>query len=379
MTSRLFRVVLSALACVTLAPVANVLPVPPASYAHEMFDGVFDGVSAQTRSKRSTKRPVKRAATSTRGKRPVRTSRAPVVPVLRHTAPRGAAALSADLGALLGSRTRGGKWGAMVISLTRGDTLFASAPDERMVPASTMKLFTSAIALEKLGPDHTFSTDVLRDGPLDGGVVKGNLVLRGDGDPALSSRWVRGGPDAPMSMLARFTAGAGVKRVTGDLIADASAFESRRIPEGWLTRYAGAGYAAPFSALSLNENIVIVAITPGKSGGAAFVSLEPATRGMTITNTVRTVAGTGMRISAHRVGDDRVVVTGSIGSRAGTPGGGRRSRIRRTRRRSRRVPFARRSKHRACRWTVRSAWRPHPRPRHSLRVCPHRRSRALCR
>jgi len=118
-----------------------------------------------------------------------------------------------------------------------------------------------------------------------------------------------------MTMLARFTAGAGVKRVTGDLIADASAFESRRIPEGWLNRYAGAGYAAPFSALSLNENIVIVGVMPDKAGGAN-VYLEPATRGMTITSTVRVAAGSGARITARRVGDDRVLVSGTIGARS---------------------------------------------------------------
>jgi len=180
-----------------------------------------------------------------------------------------------------------------------------------------MKLFTSAIALERLGPEHMFSTDVLRDGKLElGGVVRGNLVLRGDGDPAMSPRFVHGGPGASMAMLAQFTAGAGIKHVTGDLIADASAFESRTIPDGWLSRYAGAGYAAPFSALSLNENIVIVGVTPSKSGGEALVYLEPATRGLAITSTVRTVAGTSTRITARRLGEDRVIVSGTIGARS---------------------------------------------------------------
>jgi D-alanyl-D-alanine carboxypeptidase/D-alanyl-D-alanine-endopeptidase (penicillin-binding protein 4) len=148
--------------------------------------------------------------------------------------------------------------------------------------------------------------------------VQGNLVLRGDGDPSMSPRFVRGGPDAAMTMLARFVVGSGVTRITGDLVADASAFESRRIPEGWLSRYAGAGYAAPFSALSLNENIVIVGVSPGATGGAGKVFLEPATRGLTVASTVRTVAGSRSRISAHRIGDDRVVVSGTIGARAGT-------------------------------------------------------------
>lgn len=261
------------------------------------------------------KRPPARAAAGTTR----RAAKAPIVPVLHYTTPRGTDALSSDLGTLLGSRTRNGEWGAIVVSISRGDTLFARSADRPMVPASTMKLFTSAIALEKLGPEHTFSTDVLRDGPLDSsGVLSGDLVLRGDGDPSLSPRFVRGGPDAAMNLLAQFTVGAGVRHVTGDLIADASAFESRRIPEGWLTRYAGAGYAAPFSALSLNENIVIVGVTAGESGGAARVFLEPATKGLSITNTVRTVAGGGSSISARRVGDDRVVVSGTIGARAGT-------------------------------------------------------------
>ena len=103
----------------------------------------------------------------------------------------------------------------MVVSITRGDTLFAHGAGSKMVPASTMKLFTAAMAFEKLGPEHTFRTDVLRDGPLDaGGVVRGNLVLRGDGDPSLSPRFIQGGPEASMAMLARFVAGAGITRVT---------------------------------------------------------------------------------------------------------------------------------------------------------------------
>lgn len=259
------------------------------------------------------KTPPKRATTT---RRPATTK---VVPVLRHTTPRGAEALNSDLNTLLSSRTRNGEWGAIVVSITRGDTLFSRGADTKLVPASTMKLFTAAIALEKLGPEHTYSTDVLRAGELDPtGVLHGDLVLRGDGDPSLSTRFVRGGPSAPMTLLAQFTAGAGVKRVKGNLIADASAFESRRIPEGWLSRYAGAGYAAPFSALSLNENIVIVGVTPGEAGGGAKVFLEPASTALTVTNTVKTVAGAGSRISAHRVGDDRVVVSGTIGAKAGT-------------------------------------------------------------
>lgn len=276
-------------------------------------DRVNASAPAQTRAKQ-VRRPTRKPDARSRVKRPTRAVRGPATPLLGFSSPRGADALKNDLATMLVARTKVGHWGAMVISLTRGDTLFSHAPDAPMIPASTMKLFTSALAFEKLGPNHTFTTDVLRDGPLDAsGTVRGNLVLRGDGDPAMSPRFVQGGPEASMNMLARFTAGAGIKHVTGDLIADASAFESRRIPEGWLNRYAGAGYAAPFSALSLNENIVIVGVMIGKKG-EAVVYLEPATRGMSITSTVRVVSGRGARISAHRLGDDKVLVSGSIGA-----------------------------------------------------------------
>ncbi len=279
----------------------------PASRAH-----------AQQSAKHSVTRQPKRPTVRSAHGRSAAATRTPVSLALRFTVPRTAAALTSDLTTLLSSRTSTGTWGAMVISLTRGDTLFAQNAGARLMPASTMKLFTSAVALDRLGPDFAFSTDVLRDGTLEaGGVVHGNVILRGDGDPTMSPRLVRGGPDASMSTLAQLTAAAGVKHITGDLIADASAFESRRIPEGWLTRYAGAGYAAPFSALSLNENIVIVGVTPSANGGTTAF-LEPASQGITITNTARTVAGSGAKLSIHRMGDDRVMVSGTIGATGGT-------------------------------------------------------------
>jgi D-alanyl-D-alanine carboxypeptidase/D-alanyl-D-alanine-endopeptidase (penicillin-binding protein 4) len=72
-----------------------------------------------------------------------------------------------------------------VVSLTRGDTLYAHNAGEEMVPASTMKLLTSALAFEQFGPTYQFSTDALRDGTVGSdGTLSGNLYIRGDGDPA---------------------------------------------------------------------------------------------------------------------------------------------------------------------------------------------------
>jgi D-alanyl-D-alanine carboxypeptidase/D-alanyl-D-alanine-endopeptidase (penicillin-binding protein 4) len=120
-----------------------------------------------------------------------------------------------------------------------------------------------------------------------------------------------------MDLLAQFVAGAGVKHVTGDVVGDASAFDQQRIPEGWLTRYLGAGYAARVSALSLNENLVWVAAYPASGRGAARVVLEPATTAYPVSGTVRTVPGSsGGRVVARMTTDGRVTVSGWIGSRS---------------------------------------------------------------
>ena len=226
----------------------------------------------------------------------------------------GASALAEALAATLPGPVKG-TWGAMVVSLSRGDTLFALAPGARVMPASTMKLFTSALALEVLGPQHRFQTEVLRDGVLAAdGTLRGNLVLRGDGDPSMSPRMLGGGPGEAMQRLAREVAAAGVKRVTGDVIADGSAFDDGRIPDGWRKRYLGASYAARVSALSLNENLVWIVVTPGPKG--AIVSTDPVTAGLPIESDVRVVAGRGGRISAWRRPDGSIKVKGTIGAKA---------------------------------------------------------------
>jgi D-alanyl-D-alanine carboxypeptidase/D-alanyl-D-alanine-endopeptidase (penicillin-binding protein 4) len=201
----------------------------------------------------------------------------------------------------------------MAISLTRGDTLFTWNAGAPLLPASTMKMVTTAIAFERLGPSYQFSTDVLYDGKISpDGTLDGNVYLRGDGDPSLSGRYMRGGPDAPIVFLADQLVAHGVRHVTGSVIGDATAFDDRLVPEGWLSRYLQSGYAARVSALSLNENVVWVTVAPG---GAR---LEPATNAIQLVSNVRTVPGTGARLSVRRFSDGSVRVSGTIGARAGS-------------------------------------------------------------
>lgn len=231
----------------------------------------------------------------------------------RWTSTTGAAALGSAIGDAL-DRTKGGHWGAIVVSLTRGDTLFAENADAMMQPASTMKMYTSSVALDQFGPDYSFRTAALRDGPVAAdGSITGNIYLRGSGDPSLSSRFWH--DELPMDALAKEIASAGVKRVHGDIVGDATAFDDKFIPDGWKTSYLGAAYAARVSALSLNENLVWVVVQP--VGGKAQVTLEPASTAIPVESSVTLSGGTGGRISASRRADGAITVRGSIGRNSG--------------------------------------------------------------
>jgi D-alanyl-D-alanine carboxypeptidase/D-alanyl-D-alanine-endopeptidase (penicillin-binding protein 4) len=268
---------------------------------------------AASRAKSRPKTPAKRTVRRTRVRRPAGRAAAPASTAW--SSPHGAPALASDLAGMISTRVRSGKFGVMVVSLTRGDTLFAQNAGEMMQPASTMKLFSTAVALDRYGPEHRFSTDVLRDGALGAdGTVAGSIYLRSDGDPSMSARFYKD-PNLPMATLARSVASAGVKHIKGDLVYDASAFDDRRIPEGWKTTYLGAAYAARVSALSLNENLVWVVVRPAGKGAA--VTLEPVTTTIPLRSNVRLVGGRGGRISARRAADGGIDVSGSIGALSG--------------------------------------------------------------
>jgi len=230
----------------------------------------------------------------------------------RYLAPTSAAALTTDMGTLLRGE-HGGRWGILVVSLSRGDTLYALNADSSLQPASNFKLFTSALALDQFGPDYSFRTEVLRAGDVTDGTLHGDLILRGDGDPALSNRFVEGGPNAPMERLADIVAGAGIKHVSGHLVADASAFDPQRIPEGWKKNYLRKNYAARVSALSLNENVLDVAVRATKAGSKAEVWLEPNTD-LPVVSSVRTLDHRGARLSAFTTKTGTIEVHGWIGA-----------------------------------------------------------------
>ena len=257
--------------------------------------------SAAARNRLTTTKPRRRAA------------RQSALPTLLPGIAFGLDGLRADLGTLAATSIRSGSWGMMVVSLSHGDTLFSINADVPHLPASTQKVLTSALAFDALGPQYRYHTDVLRTGTMKDGVVDGDLILRGDGDPSLSARFIGGKPDAAMDSLAIRVVRAGVRSVTGRVIGDASAFEARSIPAGWHPRILQDAYAGRVSGLSLNENLVWVTVRPTVRGSAAEAVLEPATAAIPLRSTVRTVAGRGGSLKLAR-NSNGISVSGTIGA-----------------------------------------------------------------
>lgn len=145
-----------------------------------------------------------------------------------------------------------GRAGLLVVSLDRGDTLFAAHADRPLAPASNQKLFTTAAALLLLGPEYRFTTYLLADGPIRDGVLEGDLILYGTGDPSLGSRAL---PNAGLDSLARALAAQGVREVRGSLEGDGSFWDADWTPGTWDPAHLRQPYGAPIGSLNYAENL----------------------------------------------------------------------------------------------------------------------------
>lgn len=207
---------------------------------------------------------------------------------------------------------RNDQWGVMVVSLTRGDTLYARGPDAPLAPASNMKLFTTAAALYYLGPRFRYNTFLLADGPVRSGVLEGDLVLYGTGDPTFSERF--GDRTRVFEAFADTLQAHGIREIRGGIVGDASYFRGSGTGLGWQTNYIDAAYAAPASALSFAENIATIRVEPAaQAGWRPTIRLVPGGEGIAIVNQATTVASGRTSIRAARSDyDGPLVVSGTI-------------------------------------------------------------------
>jgi D-alanyl-D-alanine carboxypeptidase/D-alanyl-D-alanine-endopeptidase (penicillin-binding protein 4) len=193
-----------------------------------------------------------------------------------------------------------GDWGILIVDAQTGELLFEKNADSYFVPASNMKLFTTALALAKLGPDYRFHTTLETRGAISPeGTLSGDLVLVGRGDPNLSNRKFPfelkeefdGPPEEVLIKLADALVAHGVKEISGDVVGDDSYFPRERYPNGWEIDDMVWEYGAAISAIVVDDNTVSLTLTPGeKMGDPVQASVSPLTPDFTLQNDVITAA-----------------------------------------------------------------------------------------
>ena len=214
-----------------------------------------------------------------------------------------------------------GVWGVHVRSLDRGDVLFSLNGDKLMMPASNMKILTLAATAERLGWGYRFATTLETAGSVADGILSGDLIVRGNGDPTISTRNNRN--QAVFDEWATALRTAGIRSIEGRIIGDDQAFDDEGIGPGWSWDYLDADYAAPIGALQYNENTADLVVAAGAVvGDPAIVQMTPGS-GLTLVNRVTTIeakegaAGRGSVNISRRIDRPVIEVSGTI--RAGAP------------------------------------------------------------
>ena len=191
-------------------------------------------------------------------------------------------------------RLQGATTGISIRNASTGEIIYSNLGDTRVHPASVMKLLTGAAALETLGEDYTFKTELFMDGRIENGVLHGNLYLRGRGDPTLTKN--------DLQAFASELKAKGINSVAGNVYGDDTWYDNIRLSQdlNWSDELYYTG--SQVSALTLSPNndydagTVIVEVTPAtKSGQAGKVEMVPANTYMTIVNKTQTVSNKGKK------------------------------------------------------------------------------------
>jgi D-alanyl-D-alanine carboxypeptidase/D-alanyl-D-alanine-endopeptidase (penicillin-binding protein 4) len=188
-------------------------------------------------------------------------------------------------------------WGVKVVSLETKKTVFEHNSAKLFSPASNCKLYTMALALDQLGGDHRIRTSLYSEArPDKRGVLKGDLIVYGRGDPTFNTRLNGGDIFRALQPLVANLTNAGVRRITGDLIGDESFIVGSPFGSGWAWDDMNYYYGAEISALTINDNILRATVQPGANiGDPCKLYVAPATSYITFSNRTETIAANGNR------------------------------------------------------------------------------------
>ena len=206
-----------------------------------------------------------------------------------------------------------------VASLDTGRTLYEHDARKWMQPASNMKLYTVAAALDRLTPDYRFITSVYAPANPDAsGTIRGDLIIYGRGDPSYATRFnPEGNSDyyRAINELASNIINAGVRRVEGDIVGDESYFSGSTLPAGWEWDDLQWWYGAEVSALTVNDNSVDLSVKPGaRAGDPCVITVGPPTTVVTVVDRTTTSArGTTRELAVHRpLGQNTIEIRGTM-------------------------------------------------------------------
>lgn len=200
--------------------------------------------------------------------------------------------------------------GAKFYSLDRQQVIYSRNSDSLFTPASNMKMFTSAMALKKVGPDYRFHTRLYAVGRIEGTVLKGDLYIKGFGDPSLVTE--------QMWILVNELKNLPITKIEGNIIADNSYFDGQGRLKSWSSYKGPEAYLAPMGALSFNFNTVTVYVEPGKSvGERPRVVVDPNIDYLRIRNKAVTTGNKRSRRKLivnrlERKGYDEIIVKGRL-------------------------------------------------------------------
>lgn len=226
--------------------------------------------------------------------------------------------LGSEIESLLSSEdARNAFWGIFVQDAATGQVLYELNADKALLPASNQKLITTSAALQELGGDYRYQTALFFVGTVEGSVMRGDLIIRGSGDPTFGS--IDGpGPD-PLKYWARSLAAMGVKQIEGRIIGDDDIFDEKPYPQGWdvdyITSQASRAIGVSASGLAYSDNVVALKIRSNSVGSAPIIEPTP-TSYIEIRNQATTSSrrrGWTMKIDRD-MGSDVVTLTGSIPS-----------------------------------------------------------------
>lgn len=206
-------------------------------------------------------------------------------------------------------------WGVKIQALNSGKVIFEHNPQKLFSPASNSKLYTVALAFDRLGQDYRIKTSLYSNAkPNFRGTLHGDLWIVGRGDPTFNSRLHHDDLFAAMDPLINALTNAGIRRISGDLVADDTFFKGPPYGSGWAWDDLENYYGAEMSALTVNDNILKTTVKPGaRAGQPCIISLSPSVSYLIISNRTETIAEGKREVSFFRpLGQNVVYVTGQM-------------------------------------------------------------------